>query len=81
MFPGPRVASMIAELGISHVVWLPSSGLGPWEAALESSDSFQLIRVCREGEAWCVAAGLLLGGKQPLVIMQSTGLFESGEHS
>src|SRR5262249_31442754 len=39
----------------------------------------QLIRVCREGEAMAVAAGLLLGGKKPLVVIQCTGLFEAGD--
>jgi sulfopyruvate decarboxylase TPP-binding subunit len=39
----------------------------------------KLIRVCREGEAWPLAAGLWLGGKSPLIIMQTTGLFESGD--
>ena len=37
------------------------------------------MRVCREGEAWAVAAGLHLGGARPLVIIQCTGLFESGD--
>jgi sulfopyruvate decarboxylase TPP-binding subunit len=35
--------------------------------------------VCREGEAWAVAAGLHLGGAVPLVMIQCTGLFESGD--
>jgi sulfopyruvate decarboxylase TPP-binding subunit len=37
------------------------------------------VRVCREGEAWQVAAGLYLGGATPLVMIQCTGLFESGD--
>ena len=37
------------------------------------------MRVCREGEAWEVAAGLELGGATPLVMIQCTGLFESGD--
>src|SRR5205807_8090757 len=36
-------------------------------------------RVCREGEAVAVAAGLLLGGKTPVVLLQCTGLFEAGD--
>jgi sulfopyruvate decarboxylase TPP-binding subunit len=79
MFHGEQVAKTLAELGITHVVWLPDSALGPWEGALEASSGFQLIRVCREGEAWAVAAGLHLGGKRPLVMIQNTGLFESGD--
>ena len=34
-----------------HVVWIPDSELGTWEAALENAAGLQLIRVCREGEA------------------------------
>ena len=37
------------------------------------------MRVCREGETWQVAAGLHLGGAQPIVLIQCTGLFESGD--
>ena len=37
------------------------------------------MRVCREGEAWTIAAGLHLGGKRPIVAIQTTGLFESGD--
>jgi sulfopyruvate decarboxylase TPP-binding subunit len=79
MFSGDEVAELFAELGVTHVIWLPDSGLGPWETALENSSAFRLLRVAREGEAWGLAAGLHIGGKQPLVVMQTTGLFESGD--
>ncbi len=79
MFTGEQVAQTLSELGITHVVWLPDSALGPWEKALDSSTSFRLLRVCREGEAWAVAAGLQIGGQRPLVVIQNTGLFESGD--
>jgi sulfopyruvate decarboxylase subunit alpha len=79
MFTGEQIADTLTELGITHAVWLPDSALGPWEAALESSPSLKLIRVCREGEAWAIAGGLHLGGQRPLVVIQNTGLFESGD--
>ena len=79
MFTGPQSVATFADLGITHVVWLPDTALGPWEAALETSASLKLIRVCREGEAWAIAGGLHLGGKSPLVVIQNTGLFESGD--
>jgi sulfopyruvate decarboxylase TPP-binding subunit len=37
------------------------------------------VRVCREGEAWAIAAGLWIGGARPVVVIQNTGLFESGD--
>ena len=79
MFPGPAIAELLAELGVTHVIWLPDSGLGPWEGALESSSAFRLIRVSREAEAWAIAVGLHIGGARPLLIMQTTGMFDSGD--
>ena len=38
-----------------------------------------LIIVTREGEAFAMASGLWLGGKTPAVVIQNTGLFESGD--
>jgi sulfopyruvate decarboxylase TPP-binding subunit len=63
----------------THVVWIPDSAVGPWEAALASSSKLKLIRPCREGEAIGIAAGLLLGGARPVVVIQCTGLFEAGD--
>lgn len=79
MFTGLEIEAVFADLGITHVVWIPDTATGPWEAALASSSRLKLIRVCREGEAWPLAAGLHLGGQSPLVVMQTTGLFESGD--
>ena len=79
MFTGPEIADTLARLGVTHVIWVPDSELGLWEPALESSSAIRLIRVCREGEAWPLAAGLELGGKRPMIMMQVTGLFESGD--
>ncbi len=79
MLDGPSVVAALKDCGITHVVWIPDSELGTWEPALSSDPKLQLIRVCREGEAMAVAAGLLLGGKRPLVIIQCTGMFEAGD--
>jgi sulfopyruvate decarboxylase TPP-binding subunit len=79
MLDGPSVAAALKRCGVTHVVWIPDSELGTWEAALTKSDGLSLIRVCREGEAFAIAAGLHLGGKKPIVIIQCTGLFEAGD--
>jgi sulfopyruvate decarboxylase subunit alpha len=79
MFTGPQIAAAFAEFGVTHVVWLPDSTLGTWEAEFSRSQQFKLVRVCREGEAWTIAAGLHIAGKRPIVVIQSTGLFESGD--
>ncbi|MBI2823124.1 MAG: hypothetical protein HYX69_00370 [Planctomycetia bacterium] len=79
ILPAHEIVSTAEGLGISHVVWLPDSALGPWESELLGSRKLSLVRVCREGEAWTIAAGLQLGGKRPLVVIQCTGMFESGD--
>ena len=79
MFSGQEIVATLTGLGVSHVIWIPDSVMGPWEQDLESSADLRLIRVCREGEVWPLAAGLLLGGASPIVMMQTTGLFESGD--
>jgi sulfopyruvate decarboxylase TPP-binding subunit len=79
MIDGAQLVSELQQAGVTHVVWIPDSHLGTWEAALRSAPTPQLIRVCREGEAIAVAAGLLLGGKQPIVLLQCTGFFEAGD--
>ena len=79
LFSGDEIVSILTQLGITHVVWIPDNSLGEWESALDASPSFDLLRVCREGEAWPLAAGLIVGGKTPILMMQTTGLFESGD--
>src|SRR5437660_6466796 len=79
MFDGPSVAVALKGCGVTHAVWIPDTELGAWEAALASDPDLRLIRVCREGEAIAVAAGLHLGGRRPIVLMQCTGLFEAGD--
>ncbi len=79
MLDGPSIAAALQSCGITHVVWIPDSELGTWDAALAAADGLSLIRVCREGEAFALAAGLWLGGKKPIVLIQCTGLFEAGD--
>lgn len=79
MFTGTEIVDVLRQLQITHVVWLPDSTLGQWETALRGEPSLRVITVCREGEAWHVAGGLYLGGANPLVMIQCTGLFESGD--
>lgn len=78
MFSGQQVASLLISLGVTHVVTVPDSTIGRWEEDIARS-GISLVRVCREGEAWSVAGGLYLGGASPLVMIQCTGLFESGD--
>jgi sulfopyruvate decarboxylase TPP-binding subunit len=79
MLDGASIVAAFERCGITHVVWIPDTELGTWDAALSAADGLALIRVCREGEAFALAAGLHLGGKKPIVLLQCTGLFEAGD--
>ena len=79
MLEGPSAVAALKECGVTHVIWIPDSELGTWEPALTSASGLQLIRVCREGEAFGIAAGLIMGGKKPVILIQCTGLFEAGD--
>ena len=79
MFTGSEIVELYREMGVTHVVALPDSTIGPWESTIREAGSPKLVRVCREGEAWAIAGGLYLGGARPVVMIQCTGLFESGD--
>jgi sulfopyruvate decarboxylase TPP-binding subunit len=79
LFTGEEIVAEFSQLGVTHAIWIPDNTLGKWEDALVASPEIELVRVCREGEAWPMAAGLIIGGQTPILIMQTTGLFESGD--
>ncbi|MEZ6050424.1 MAG: thiamine pyrophosphate-binding protein [Planctomycetaceae bacterium] len=79
MYTAEEFLTQLELINITHVVSVPDSTLGEWYPALQASNDVSLIQVCREGEAWAVAAGLHLGGASPVVLIQCTGLFESGD--
>jgi sulfopyruvate decarboxylase subunit alpha len=79
MFEADAAVKMFQELGVTHVIWLPDSELGRWDERLRSAARPKLVRVCREGEAFGIAAGVALGGGHPVVVIQCTGFFEAGD--
>lgn len=74
-----QVVEAFRQCGITHIVWLPDSETRFLYDALVQEKSFTLVPVAREGESMAIAAGLWMGGKVPLVLIQSTGFFESGD--
>lgn len=72
------IVEAMQQCGVSHVIWLPDSESRFMYDALSDSE-LHLVPVCREGEAFGIAAGVYLGGGTPAVLIQNTGLFESGD--
>ena len=74
-----RVLAEFISCGVTHIVWLPDSEAGEMYRAIVDTPQLTLVPVAREGETIAIAAGLLVGGARPVVQMQSTGLYESGD--
>ena len=73
---------VLAEMkkhGITHVVWLPDSETNWLYLLMKAEPSLTLVGVNREGLAFSAAAGISAGGKTPLILIQNTGLMESGD--
>ena len=69
----------LVSRGVTHVVALPDSTSAALLDAVARHPAIRLVTVTREGEAFAVASGLWIGGAAPLVVIQNTGLLESGD--
>jgi phosphonopyruvate decarboxylase len=69
----------LKRCGVTHLVWLPDTESGFLYQTLNDDPDIELVPVTREGETFAIALGLLVGGKKPVVCIQNTGLFESGD--
>ena len=74
-------AAIIEELkknNFTHVVWLPDSETNfMYDNMTESG--MEVVPIAREGEAIAIAAGLWIANQKPAVMIQNSGLFESGD--
>ena len=64
---------------VTHVVWLPDSETNFLYVLLQEEPTLDLIPVSREGQAFSTASGLSVGGAKPVILIQNTGLMESGD--
>jgi sulfopyruvate decarboxylase subunit alpha len=64
---------------VTDIIGLPDNSSAALLELLRQDAFIRLHSVTREGEAFALAAGLWIGGKHPLVLIQNTGLLESGD--
>lgn len=77
---GVEASAIVAELrslGIDHVICIPDSYQKTLIAALQSDPSIRFITACTEDEAMGINAGLYMGGKNPMLVIQNNGIFAS----
>jgi sulfopyruvate decarboxylase subunit alpha len=75
----PRGAAICAELaneGITTIGWLPASETHFMNASIAMG--FEVVQVCKEGEAIALCGGLHLAGRRGAVLIENQGLYESG---
>ncbi|MGE3269909.1 MAG: hypothetical protein AB7P40_14250, partial [Chloroflexota bacterium] len=73
------VLAQMQKNGVTHVVWLPDSETNWLFLLMQEDPSLTLVGVNREGLAFSAASGIYAGGKTPLILIQNTGLMESGD--
>ena len=79
MLQARDILTELRKAGVTHVVGLPDNGSRALYELLWADPDIEVVQVSREGEAFGLASGLYLGGRHPLVLIQNTGLLESGD--
>lgn len=79
MASAQNIVNALKKQGITHAVGVPDNGSALIYECLRAEPDIEVITVTREGEAFAIASGLYVGGKQPVIIIQNTGFLESGD--
>lgn len=69
----------LSEQGVTHLVGLPDNSSAALISRVRRERHPVWIPVTREGEAPAISSGLWMGGARPAVVIQNTGLLESGD--
>lgn len=73
------VLKQLKSNGVTHVIYLPDSETNHLFIAMEEDPDIDVVPVAREGETMAIAAGIIVGGKIPVCMIQNTGMMESGD--
>ena len=71
--------SALIQAGATHLIGIPDNTSAALFSRADAHHRIAVLTVTREGEAFAIASGLWLGGKSPVVVVQNTGLLESGD--
>jgi sulfopyruvate decarboxylase TPP-binding subunit len=64
---------------VTHVVTIPDSETNYLYELMRKQPWLDIVPAAREGETFAIALGLMVGGKVPVVLIQNTGMMESGD--
>lgn len=79
MASAQKIVDALKNQNITHAIGVPDNGSARIYELLREEPEVEVITVTREGEAFAIAAGLYIGGKNPVIIIQNTGFLESGD--
>ena len=65
--------------GVTHVVTIPDSETNYLYELMKDQSWLDIVPASREGETFAIALGLLVAGQTPVVLIQNTGMMESGD--
>jgi len=74
-----KIVDELNTCRITHFIYLIEEGTRSICDIISNEGKMTMVPVCREGEAFAIAAGLITGGKQPVIMIQNTGFYESGD--
>jgi sulfopyruvate decarboxylase TPP-binding subunit len=74
-----RTVAVIKDLGFTDVVSIPDGESRHLYQTLLDDPEVEVYTPTREGEGIAIAAGLWVGGRKPLVVLQNTGFMEAGD--
>ena len=69
-----RFIEGLTQAGVSVCCYLPDSWLAPLEARVAASQDFTAIGVVNEGEGVSICAGVWLGRKRAVMLMENSGV-------
>ena len=69
------VIRQMQQNGVTDIVWLPDSETNWLFLLMQADPDLRLVGITREGHACSIAAGLFAGGKQPMMLIPTTGMW------
>ncbi|MQF86450.1 MAG: thiamine pyrophosphate-binding protein [SAR202 cluster bacterium] len=72
-----EIVDKLKDLGVDHIVCIPDSYQKTLIARLMEDPGLKFMIACTEDEAIGINAGLYIGGKNPVLVIQNNGIFAS----
>lgn len=73
------ILDILERQGVTDVIGVPDNSSAALYTLIGQHPTVKARMVTREGEAFAMAMGLWMGGRHPMLLIQNTGFFESGD--